>query len=134
MLDIIDTNLSTADTESLLAVMVSGVEEVRLGMDVTLDMEMLAQYDGKGECVKRLLLRGSVTLHLPTLMKYDGRGKCGTSAPDDGLGQGGRLGHEGFRGRASLWLDYVRSAHFTGRRLLLRQDLQQSNQNLHLNR
>ena len=49
-MDIIDTNLSTADTESLLAVMVSGVEEVRLGMDVTLDMEMLAQYDGKGEC------------------------------------------------------------------------------------
>ena len=78
-MDIIDTNLSTADTESLLAVMVSGVEEVRLGMDVTLDMEMLAQYDGKGECVKRLLLRGSVTLHLPTLMNYDGRGKCDTS-------------------------------------------------------
>ena len=49
-MDIIDTNLSTADTESLLAVMVSGVEEVRLGMNVTLDMEMLAQYDGKGEC------------------------------------------------------------------------------------
>ena len=48
-MDIIDTNLSTADTESLLAVIVSGVE-------------MLAQYDGKGECVKRLMLRGSVMM------------------------------------------------------------------------
>ena len=46
-MDILDTNLSTADTESLLAVMVSRVEEVRLGMDVTLDMELLAQGHGR---------------------------------------------------------------------------------------
>ena len=69
-MDIIDTNLSTADTESLLAVMVSGVEEVRLGMDVTLDMEMLAQYDGKGECGRVVMRRGARTRYLEQMMSW----------------------------------------------------------------
>ena len=50
MLEMSDVNLSTANTKSLLAAMVSGVEEVELGMGVTLDMKTLAQYDGKGDC------------------------------------------------------------------------------------
>ena len=49
-LDIGYMDLSTAETQSLLAAMVSGVEEVELGRGVTLDMETLSQYDGKGEC------------------------------------------------------------------------------------
>ena len=50
MLVMSDLNLSIAHTRSLLAAMVSGVEEVELGMNVTLDMKTLAQYDGKGDC------------------------------------------------------------------------------------
>ena len=49
-LDIVYMDLSTAETQSLLAAMVSGVEEVELGRGVTLDMETLSQYDGKGNC------------------------------------------------------------------------------------
>ena len=33
-----------------MTAMVSGVEKVELGRGVTVDMETLAQYDGKGEC------------------------------------------------------------------------------------
>ena len=49
-LKIIDRSLTTIDTQNLLTVMVSGVKEVVLGAEVTLDMETLAQYDGSGEC------------------------------------------------------------------------------------
>ena len=100
--------------------MVSGVEEVRLGMDVTLDMEMLAQYDGKGEC-RRVgvwvdggsaapreeaaaeggrdppppntdeLRRKRKVRHLILLGYFSEH----VPAPDDGLGRGGRLGHAG---------------------------------------
>ena len=41
-------NLSAADTQSLLTLMVSGVEVVLHG-GVTLDMGTANQYDGKGE-------------------------------------------------------------------------------------
>ena len=44
-------NLSTADTQSLLTLMVSGVEVVlHGGGTVTLDMGTANQYEGKGEC------------------------------------------------------------------------------------
>ena len=43
-------DLSTAETQGLLAAMVSRVRMVELGSGVTLDMETLSQYDGKGEC------------------------------------------------------------------------------------
>ena len=49
-LDIYRMNLSTADTKHLLTAMVSGVKQVWPSYVVTLDMETLAQYDGKGEC------------------------------------------------------------------------------------
>ena len=49
-LKIIDRSLSTNDTQNLLAAMDTRVEVVELGAEVTLDMETLAQYDGKGEC------------------------------------------------------------------------------------
>ena len=42
--------LSTADIRSLVTSMVTGVKTVQLGGDVTLDMETLAQYDGRGVC------------------------------------------------------------------------------------
>ena len=46
---IFNTSLSTADTQQLVAAMVTRVQEVvLLGGDGTLDMETLAQYDGKG--------------------------------------------------------------------------------------
>ena len=57
-----NTRLTTADTQQLVAAMVTRVKEVSLGgagrswwsgkLDegVTLDMDTLAQYDGKGEC------------------------------------------------------------------------------------
>ena len=48
------TDLSTAETQCLLAAMVSGVRVVVLRRGVTLDMETLSQYDGKGECERVL--------------------------------------------------------------------------------
>ena len=42
-------NLSATDTKCLVDAMVRGVREVWLD-DVSLDMETLAQYDGKGKC------------------------------------------------------------------------------------
>ena len=42
--------LSSADTRQLEAAMVAGVRMVRLGEDLGLDMETLAQYDGRGQC------------------------------------------------------------------------------------
>ena len=55
-LDIANTSLTTADTQQLVAAMVTRVEWVNL-VDVTLDMEKLAQYDGEGECGS-VMLRG----------------------------------------------------------------------------
>ena len=49
-LNLVDMDLSTAETQSLLGAMVSGVRLVFLCRGVTLDMETLSQYDGKGEC------------------------------------------------------------------------------------
>ena len=49
-LKIIDRSLSTNDTQNLLTAMDTRVEVVELGAEGTLDMETLAQYDGKGEC------------------------------------------------------------------------------------
>ena len=49
-LKIINRSLTTNDTQNLLAAMDTRVKEVVLGAVVTLDMETLAQYDGKGEC------------------------------------------------------------------------------------
>ena len=48
-------SLTTADTQALVAAMVTGVGMVELGgrgggQGVTLDMETLAQYDGRGKC------------------------------------------------------------------------------------
>ena len=42
--------LNTDDTQSLVTAMVRGVKVVRMNGRVTLDMETLAKYDGKGEC------------------------------------------------------------------------------------
>ena len=42
--------LCSADTRQLEAAMVAGVRMVRLGEDLGLDMETLAQYDGRGQC------------------------------------------------------------------------------------
>ena len=56
LLEIYNTMLSTADTQQLVAAMVTRVEWVNL-VDVTLDMEKLAQYDGEGECGS-VMLRG----------------------------------------------------------------------------
>ena len=42
--------LNTAETRSLVTAMARGVKVVRMTGGVTLDMETLAQYDGKGEC------------------------------------------------------------------------------------
>ena len=50
VLRISKATLSTAETQSLVSAMVSGVEKVELGRGVTLDMETLARYDGTGEC------------------------------------------------------------------------------------
>ena len=61
-LHIHSTSLSTADTQQLVAAMVTRVKRVRLG-SVTLDMETLAQYDGEGECDK-------VTLWMDTTERY----------------------------------------------------------------
>ena len=45
-----NTSLSTADTQQLVAAMVTRVKEVWLDEGLTLDMAALAQYDGKGRC------------------------------------------------------------------------------------
>ena len=50
VLRISKATLSTAETQSLVTAMVSGVEKVELGRGVAVDMETLALYDGKGEC------------------------------------------------------------------------------------
>ena len=50
VLRISKATLSTAETQSLVGAMVSGVEKVELGRGVAVDMETLAQYDGRGEC------------------------------------------------------------------------------------
>ena len=50
-----NTRLTTADTQQLVAAMVTRVKMVALGRDVTLDMDTLAQYDGKGECEEVVL-------------------------------------------------------------------------------
>ena len=47
---IANTMLTTADTQQLVAAMVTRVKEVNLDEGITLDMDTLAQYDGKGEC------------------------------------------------------------------------------------
>ena len=47
---ITNTSLSTADTQRLVAAMVTRVEWVTLDGGVTLDMDTLAQYDGLGKC------------------------------------------------------------------------------------
>ena len=50
MLTIANTMLSTADTQQLVVAMDTRVKNVSLCGDGTLDMDTLAQYDGKGEC------------------------------------------------------------------------------------
>ena len=50
VLRISKATLSTAETQSLVTAMVSGVEKVELGRGVAVDMETLTQYDGRGEC------------------------------------------------------------------------------------
>ena len=57
-LSVRNMGLSTADTRALVAAMASRVQEVVLGGDVTLDMETLARYDGRGVC-SRLQLGGA---------------------------------------------------------------------------
>ena len=42
--------LNTDETQSLVTAMVRGVKVVKMTGRVTLDMETLAKYDGKGEC------------------------------------------------------------------------------------
>ena len=49
-LHIHSTSLSTADTQQLVAAMVTRVKEVWLDEGLSLDMAALAQYDGKGRC------------------------------------------------------------------------------------
>ena len=56
-LSVRNMGLTTADTRALVAAMASRVQEVVLG-DVTLDMETLARYDGRGVC-SRLQLGGA---------------------------------------------------------------------------
>ena len=48
--------LSEAETRALVTAMRDRVEEVWLDFDVTLDIEMLTQYDGQGSCNKLLVL------------------------------------------------------------------------------
>ena len=60
--------LGTGQTQSLLAAMVSGVRVVVLRRGVTLDMETLSQYDGKGEC-------GRVWVWGDTVRRYRGQVK-----------------------------------------------------------
>ena len=43
-------SLDTTATQSLVTAMARGVQEVELGVDLILDMETLAQYDGRGMC------------------------------------------------------------------------------------
>ena len=50
LLALASMELSSADTRQLEAAMVAGVRMVRLGEDLSLDMETLAQYDGRGQC------------------------------------------------------------------------------------
>ena len=50
-----NTSLSTADTQRLVAAMVTRVKSVALGRDVTLDVDTLAQYDGEGKCEEVVL-------------------------------------------------------------------------------
>ena len=59
-LTIANTVLSTADTQLLVAAMVTRVKKVTLDGDVTLDMDTLAQYDGTGEC-RAVVLAGPAT-------------------------------------------------------------------------
>ena len=61
-----DIDLSTADTQGLLAAMVSGVLVVTLRRGVTLDTETLSQYDGKGKC-------GRVMVCWDTVRRYRGQ-------------------------------------------------------------
>jgi len=56
MLDIVNTRLSTADTQQLVAAMETSVMSVVLDSSVTLDMETLAQYDGTGECEEVIMM------------------------------------------------------------------------------
>ena len=56
--------LNTDDTQSLVTAMVRGVKVVRMNGRVTLDMETLAKYDGKGE-------------YRMVRMYYDTRGRYG---------------------------------------------------------
>ena len=60
LLLITNTSLSTADTQRLVAAMVTRVEWVTLDGGVTLDMDTLAQYDGTGEC-EEVVLAGPAT-------------------------------------------------------------------------
>ena len=49
-------SLGREETRALVQAMESGVEEVRLGIEVTLDMEALAEYSGQGVCMEVTLL------------------------------------------------------------------------------
>ena len=49
-LSLYNRTLTATETQTLAVAMVSGVKEVRLGKNVTLGMETLTQYNGKGEC------------------------------------------------------------------------------------
>ena len=66
--------LSSADTRQLEAAMVTGVRMVRLGEDLGLDMETLAQYDGRGECGE-LWVKGDDTMRRfgDQVMEWAGR-------------------------------------------------------------
>ena len=48
-------NLGREETQALVQAMESGVEEVRLCGEVTLDIESLTEYSGKGVCSKLML-------------------------------------------------------------------------------
>ena len=63
---ITNTSLSTADTQRLVAAMVTRVKWVTLDGGVTLDMDTLAQYDGTGEC-------GDVRIWSDTTERYRGQ-------------------------------------------------------------
>ena len=55
-LTIANTVLSTADTQLLVAAMVTRVKKVTLDGDVTLDMDTLAQYNGMEVCEEVMML------------------------------------------------------------------------------
>ena len=64
--------LTPADTQQLVAGMVRGVRSVMLGElgTVTLHMETLAQYDGRGQCEEVLVLGSDMK------MQYGGQVKA----------------------------------------------------------